>query len=140
LLDAHGYCNHSIERSHLVNDTTISKFKLAGAIAGALALGLVVYLIVSQVNSNKVAIEKGCILLNNAVIRSQAEAQREGSTTAVLVATIMDHASQERKLQFAAAVKRDKEQGNPLVVPCETLADHPDQIRAVPSLRTTTIP
>lgn len=119
----------------------IEKVKLVGALCGALALGLAIFLIVSQIQTNKLAIEKGCILLNNAIVRGQGEAARKESSTGILIATIMEGASKERQIAFAAAVKREQKRGNPLVVPCDIVADHPDTITAIPiPAQTTTVP
>lgn len=114
------------------------KVKLIGAFAGALALGLVVLLIVNQTNSNKNAIEKGCILLNNAILKSQAETERKGSPTAILIKVILDDASPARQAEFVAAVKREQQRGSPLLVPCKVLANDPGRIKAVP-IHTTTV-
>lgn len=106
------------------------KWRTVAGVLGAALIGLVVYLAISQILSNKQAIEKGCILLNNAIVRSQAEADRKGTPSSVLVAIILDEASEQRKVELAAAIARQRKQGNPIVVPCKKLSDHPEQIRA----------
>lgn len=106
--------------------------QLGGAILGALALGLVVLLVVNQIQSNKQAIEKGCVLINNVVIKSQRGSARPDSSTAILVKTILENASPERRAQFAAALKRETNRSNPLLVPCAAVADDPEQIEAIP--------
>lgn len=119
--------------------TVHEKWRLAAAILGALTLGLSIYLIAAQVHSNKLAIEKSCVLLNNAILRSQAQATKQGSSTAILVGIILRKGTEQEVADFFAATEREKTVANPILVKCKKVADDPDQIKADP-IRTITAP
>lgn len=121
------------------NGMVNQKWRRVAAVLGALALGLAIYLIVVQVHSNKLAIEKSCVLLNNAILRSQSQAVKPGSSTAILVRIILRNGTQQEVANFFAATEREKTAANPILVKCGKVADDPDQIKADP-IRTVTAP
>lgn len=99
-------------------------------------IGIVVVVVVRSgqtreiATKNQEAIEKGCTLLNNAIITStQAQADPESPTSA-LITGILEVIPKKYVILYAERSKK-----NPFVVPlinCRRVAEHPEDIRAVP--------
>lgn len=90
----------------------------------------VVYTLAYNAEQNRLAIEKGCVLLNNAIVRSTQAAVDPNGASAALVAGILRVIPKEFVEQYEERVK-----GQTTVVPlidCENVADHPEEIRAIP--------
>lgn len=83
---------------------------------------------------NREAIEKGCILLNNAIVNStRAQADPE-SPSAALIAGILAVIPRKYVILYTERTKK-----NPFVVPlvdCKAVAEHPEAIQAVPAKTT----
>jgi hypothetical protein len=102
--------------------------------AGFLACILIVLAVVLDVedrsNKNRVAIEKGCVLLNNAIVQSGAAG---GGPSKVLVAEILRNAVQHHRayvvINYKDALKKTKRL---TLVNCDEVAKHPDRIHAEP--------
>jgi hypothetical protein len=104
---------------------------LAGALASALILSLVVYSIVSAQQRNRRAIEKGCILLNNKII--EAASPQAAAATSVLIREILRNAEQHHRgyvvVQYKHATANHA--GRLSVINCREVAQHPDEIHAL---------
>jgi hypothetical protein len=114
----------------LARIATSDKWRTIAAILAAVLLGVIVLTVVNSIQNNQLAIEKSCILLNNAVTRSLS---MPNESTRQLVAEIvdsMDSSERERYLAAVAREQRDRED-NPLTVDCEKVAEDPDSIRAI---------
>lgn len=99
------------------------------AFVASVAVGF--FLLGNQVFSNSTAIEKSCILLDNKVVESQQQAADPDSRTGILVSTIIKQMDAEtyRRFQQAPAMELAR-------IPCEHLAEHPEEIRATPTTTT----
>lgn len=98
-------------------------------ICGVVTLSIVVYTLSSRAEQNRLAIEKGCILLNNAVIRSSQAAADPKGASAALIAGVLKVIPDRFVRQYAT-----RSRGVRTVVPlvdCERVAEHPEEIRAV---------
>lgn len=105
-----------------------------GALLALIAFSMVVYVIADRQSRNRLAIEKGCILLNNAIIRSSTASSNPRSPSTILVREILTEAVQNNRgyvvKEFQAATRR-----GPLVIPlidCKKVADDPGNIKAIP--------
>jgi hypothetical protein len=85
-----------------------------------------------KIDNQKVALEKGCILLNNAIIQSSQVTPRPQSASAVLVESILKRMTPEERQRYKDALKNAKK---PIIklANCKQLAQHPDSIRATPT-------
>jgi hypothetical protein len=103
-----------------------------GFLAAIAVLATVVFIIVDRQSQNRRAIEKGCILLNNAIIQSQAGASK--GPTAILVKEILRNAAEDGR-QYVVQNYTEAVKKNPTVIPiinCKAVAKHPDVIKALP--------
>jgi hypothetical protein len=97
-------------------------------VVGMAVIAVVVYDVVDRANKNKLAIEKSCTLLNNAVIRSSASQTSPNSPTVPLIQGILEVIPQKYVNEY---IMRSKD--NTTVIPlinCEKVADHPESIHA----------
>lgn len=117
----------------LRNLAVADKWRTIAAITGAVLLGVIVLLVANRILDNKTAIEKSCILLNNVVIRSQSEQGRTESTNILLKALveIMTPTERERYQQALRAEAKSREKRNPLLVNCDRIVEHPEEIKAI---------
>lgn len=95
-------------------------------VIGTAILAAVIASIVVKANRNHEAIEKGCILLQNTIVKSQTPMP----STKVLVKALIDNMTPAQRQQYAAAKTHDDP--NVLFVNCSKLADHPEDIQAIP--------
>ena len=122
--------------------------RLVGAICAAIIFGTIVGIVANKVitsdqtatsakhqaESNKDAILKSCVLLNNAIIQSNQASQQprqngKKNSTQILVTIILRNATTEERRQFREA-SRDRPGLD--LIPCKTVADNPDSIVALP--------
>lgn len=117
-----------------------------GLVIGIVVIAAVVTTVVNRVNRNNEAIEKGCILLNNVIVESTKASNpgaqnsdpkkpKKPSSTQILVQAIVRNMTTEERAQYQQALERQKEQGNqPFIklADCHKIAEHPDDIRAIP--------
>lgn len=114
----------------------VDKWRTVAFILGAFLLGTVVLVVVNRINNNSLAIEKGCILLNNVVIRSGAAGQSTGPRADInrlLTSEIVDKmtpAERDRYFRLRQEVAKQARE-EPLVIDCQRVADDPDSIRAI---------
>lgn len=101
---------------------------LLGALGCALVLSTVVYSIVHGQRQNRLAIEKGCVLLNNKIIEGQSA--QAGSATTILIREILRNADEHGRgyvvVQYRKATGDTN--GQLAVIDCQKVAKHPDQI------------
>lgn len=100
-----------------------------GFLVSILVMVGVVYAIVDGQQKNKLAIEKSCTLLNNAVIHSSRASTDPNSPSAALITGILTvipskyiKQYQERSKNFTTVVP---------LINCERVAEDPDSIEAV---------
>lgn len=109
-------------------------WRLIAVVCAALALGAVTMAVYTRITQNKTAIEKSCILLNNAILQGQAQAAKPGSSTNVLVESIVGHMTGAERQSYRQALTREAKGPPQGVQPvdCEKVADDPDKIKATP--------
>lgn len=105
-------------------------------IATILIVAFCFYIIGTKVNSNNEAIEKSCILLDNAIAQSQG--QSNGSSQILIREILLNANKHNRKYvqkRYLAAVKSQP----PILerLNCKRLSEHPEDIVAV---KTTIVP
>lgn len=101
------------------------------AIAALAVFATAVYAIADEANKNRQSIEKGCILLNNAIVQSSATASDPKSPSSALIAGIMRVIPPQYVKLYETRLKKQ----GPTILPlinCRKVADHPDAIRAIP--------
>lgn len=103
-------------------------WRTAAFVAFVVSVAVGFFLIGNRVVTNTTAIEKGCILLNNKIVESQQEQANPNSRTSVLVGTIIRLMTPEEFRRFQQAPSMTLTNIN-----CEHLADHPNEIRAIPT-------
>lgn len=103
---------------------------LFGAVVAVMVFGFVIYTVVDRQKQNRQAIEKGCILLNNAIISSTTVAGDPKSASAALVQGVLEVIP----AKYVRLYKQRVGAGQPVIplVDCEKVADHPEDIQAIP--------
>lgn len=96
-----------------------------------IVMAAVVYSLEFSAQKNHEAIKKGCILLNNAIVESSRSAVKDPATR-ILLASILKHLTPQQLQAYKVAVHHRP----PTIVKlvrCDIVANHPDQIRAIPA-------
>lgn len=141
-VDARGNCGHPPSGRRL-KDRMAAITPLLLAIAVVLLIVAAVLSTISlrtldKVDSNEfrvkrqtVALEKGCILLNNAIIQSSQITIRPKSASAVIVESIVRQMTPDERRRY---VEASKQAGPPIIdlADCKKLAKDPDKIVAIP--------
>jgi hypothetical protein len=105
-----------------------------GFAAFILILAFVAWDFTRESRQNKVAIEKSCVLMNNAIIRATTN---QGKSSKVLVDEILRNAREHHRGYVIVNFKK-AQGGDPnhtvrlLLVDCEEVAQHPGGIKAEP--------
>jgi len=95
---------------------------------GVIVIVAIIYDVADRANKNKLAIEKGCILLNNAIIKSSASQTDPHSPSVPLIQGILATIPKKYVDEYLVRSRQ-----NPTVVPlidCKKVADHPGDIKA----------
>lgn len=110
------------------NPSTWSYPRAYGALLALVAFGIIAVILLENQNRNREAIRKGCILLNNAIIRSSTASSQPA--TRILVTEILRQASPQTVADYKAALAKQ----GPTIIPlvdCDQVANHPDAIKAI---------
>jgi hypothetical protein len=102
------------------------------AVLACILLGVVVLAVLNAISSNKEAIEKSCILLNNVVIRSTG--QPPDPSLQLLINEIVQDMDSQTRTRYRELQRLEQQQNReepPLTVDCEKVAQDPDSIRAI---------
>lgn len=113
-----------------MTDTTHHKdpivyWHTAAAICSVIILALVVVVVFDRTHKNREAIEKGCILLNNAIIRSSQAPP--SPATKILIEAILSQAPQATVVRYKAA-SHERPPSIITLVDCHAIAQHPETI------------
>lgn len=101
-----------------------------GFIAMIAVIAIAVYDVGDRAHKNRVAIEKSCVLLNNAIIRSGAAG---GEASRILIEEILRNARLNGRAYVEVKYKNSLGQVKQIqIVNCEEISRHPDQIKADP--------
>lgn len=98
----------------------------AFVLSGAL-LVFIVLSVTGNISKNSTAIEKGCILLQNTLIK----ATQPQPSSKVLLKSIVNHMTPAERAAYAEKKKEDNPRA--LFVDCKKLANDPGKIKAVPA-------
>lgn len=108
----------------------ITYWRTLSVILSGVTAALVVFVVTTNIASNREAIEKGCIVLNNTIIKSQQQAQIPGTPTYELVQIILSQASPSQLRKLDTAVIEEERKGSPLAINCVRIAHHPEEVKA----------
>lgn len=102
-----------------------------GLVLSVIAAMVVVFIIVNRVNKNTTAIEKGCVLLNNAIVKSSTTgAAGQPKATRILLESIIRNMTPEEKKAYNEALRQPPDLSS-FLVDCVKVAKHPEKIKAL---------
>jgi hypothetical protein len=115
-------------RKHWYKPWTWDYPRAYGALLALTAFAIMVGVLYDRSQQNKQAIEKSCILLNNAIVRSTKAQTDPDSPSIPLVRGILAVIPRKYATEYAV-----RSRTNMTVIPlidCHTVADHPEDIHA----------
>lgn len=105
-------------------------WRTIGFVLSIIILFAIVLDVLDRAQKNKIAVEKSCVLLNNAIIRSGAAG---GGPSRILIEEILRNAQQHHRayvvVQYQNALKQTRQL---TLVNCQEVARNPENIKADP--------
>lgn len=106
----------------------IRYWRTAAFIFFVCAIGTTTYFIGQRANTNKIAIHKSCILLDNKV--AEAIQTPPSNSTIILIDAILALIPPNKKQAFLEARANEPVGGGLTRINCSAVADHPEKIKA----------